>query len=228
MLQLHTRMHAGVMPAEVKVRMRRQHGPHLKSGAFDQTSAIYALWTALMVLGVAKRAEVLALPYDSAHAFTEAWSRGVETFFLGTSRDDVERLLQSLDRHVQYRTALGAMRTLTAFTIGSLRQGDVVLLELQASRLADGGRWVLAVGLEELSPKSASSVIGVLCLDSEVAPPALMRFNARLEIAVPHRGATHVRYDSAMDAEQRMTIVSAIALQLASPRLPTFDEGTPR
>ncbi|HEY8706945.1 MAG TPA: hypothetical protein VIM34_03000 [Burkholderiaceae bacterium] len=210
---LQTRMHPGVMPADAKMRARYQRGPHLMAGSLDGACGIYALWSALIVLGVATRSDVLALPSSSNTVLAEVWARGVETFFSGTDSDEIQALLHGLERYISYRACDGAMRTQIEFVTDSLRRGEVVIVGLERPRGRGDGHWVLAVGMEELVSKTTSEVIGILCLDSGEPAPQLLRFNARLELQVPHHGATYVRYLNKSGDAHTMTIDTAIALR---------------
>ena len=87
----------------------------------------------------------------------------------------------------------------------------MVLLGLERRDERDG-HWVLAVGLEELVTEKSGQVICILCLDSSEPPPDMLRYNARLELQVPKKGATYVRYRGASGNSRSMTIDQSIAL----------------
>ena len=223
---LQTRMHPGVMPADTKMRARYQRGPHLMAGEWDGACGLYTRWTALIVLGVATRSDVLALPSSSKAVLAEVWARGVETYFSGTDSDEIQSLLRGLERHVSYRSCDGAMRTQIDFVTDSLRRGEVVIVGLERLRGRGDGHWVLAVGMEELVSKTTSEVIGILCLDSGEPAPQLLRFNARLDLQVPKRGATYVRFHGVSGDARSMTIDSAISLERRrSPKRAPRQEG---
>jgi len=210
---LRTTLHPGVMPADTKMRVRYQRGPHLMAGSLDGACGVYALWSALIALGVATRAQVLCLRYRfTDDQFEEAWVRGLDTFFLGSDDDELVALLQTVDRCVCHRLCKGPMRSQVAFVTNSLRSEEVVLLGLEHAG-TPGGHWVLAVGLEELATDGQSKLIGILCLDSSEPAPQLLRFNARLELDSPHFGASRVRYRKANGDAHAMKIITAIALK---------------
>ena len=103
------------------------------------------------------------------------------------------------------------MRKQIDFTVRSLRKNELVLLGLERPNGRDG-HWVLACGLEELVSKDGAEVIGILCLDSSEPSPELLRYNARLELHVPQKGATYVRFHGVSGDARSVTIDRAFSL----------------
>lgn len=213
MKTLRTTMHPGIMPPDVQIRARYQRGPHLRSGDIDGSCGPLSLWSALIVLGIVTRPQVICQKFMfSEDAFTETWLRSIDVWFAGATEEEHEVLLDTVSRYVRSSTCKGAMREQLEFTIDSLRRGDVVLLGMERPGARDG-HWTLAVGLEELISKDSVEVIGILCLDSSEPPPGLLRYNARLELNVPQKRATYVRFHGQSGDARSMTIDRAIALK---------------
>ena len=209
---LQTRMHPGVMPLDPKLRARYQRGPHLRSGDIDGSCGPLSLWSALIVLGFATRAQVICQKFMfTDDAFGETWLRSLDVWFQGTTEDEYQVLLDTVSGYVRRTECRGAMRKQIEFTIDSLRRGEVVLLGMERPGGRDG-HVTLAVGLEELVSADDTEVIGILCLDSSEPPPELLRYNARLELNVPKKRATYVRFHGVSGDARSMTIDSAIAL----------------
>lgn len=211
MRMLRTQLHPGLLPADPTIRARWQRGPHLALGELSGACGVYALWSALITLGVATVAQVKCIRLFADDAFKETWVRGLDTFFLGADEDELFALAKSLGRYVRPTLRKGSMRELVGFVIHSLRGGEVVLLGLE-SRTGQGGHWTLACGIEEQVSNAGPKVIGILCLDSAEPAPQLLRFNTRLELNVPHFGSTYVRYRKPNGDGGTMTIDSAISL----------------
>lgn len=233
---LRTTMHAGVMPPDTTIRARYQRGPHLRSGDIDGSCAPLSLWTALIVLGVVTRPQVICQKLTfTDDAFAETWLRSLDVWFAGATEEDHEVLLDTVSRYVRRSVCKGAMRKQIDFTIDSLRRGEVVLLGVERPGGRDG-HWTLAVGLEEMVSGESSEVIGILCLDSSEPPPELLRYNARLELDVPKKRATYVRFHCVSGDARSMTIDCAISLsprrlprrganQAATAKQPRTDSG---
>lgn len=209
---LHTTMHPGVMPPDSQLRARYQRGPHLRSGDIDGSCGPLALWSALIVLGFATRPQVICQKFmNTDDAFAETWLRSLDVWFPGATEDEFTVLLSTVSRYVRQAQCKGAMRKQIEFTIESLRRGEVVLLGVERPGGRDG-HWTLAVGLEELVSGDSTEVIGILCLDSSEPVPELLRYNARLELKVPKKRATYVRFHGVSGDARSMTIDSAISL----------------
>jgi hypothetical protein len=222
---LQTRMHPGVMPVDTKIRARYQRGPHLMAGSIDGACGPLALWSALIVLGIATRAQVICQKYlFTDDAFEETWLRSLDLWFQGADDNEFDALLETVSRYVDHSACGGAMRKQVAFAVSSLRKSELVLLGL--GRPSGDGHWVLACGLEELVSTESSEVIGILCLDSSEPAPELLRYNARLELHVPQKGATFVRFHGVSGDTRSMTIDRAIALRRRPlPRSPRRREA---
>ena len=209
---LRTTMHPGVMPPDTKIRARYQRGPHLRSGDIDGSCAPLSLWSALIVLGIVTRPQVICQKLMfSEDAFAETWLRSLDVWFAGTTEEEHEVLLDTVSRYVRRSVCKGAMRKQIDFTIDSLRRGEVVLLGVERPGGREG-HWTLAVGLEELVSGDSTEVIGILCLDSSQPSPELLRYNARLELNVPQKRATYVRFHGQSGDARSMTIDCAISL----------------
>lgn len=212
MRMLRTTMHPGVMPPDSQMRARYQRGPHLRSGDIDGSCGPLALWSALVILGFATRPQVICQKFMfTDDAFAETWLRSLDVWFQGASEQDYELLLDTVSRYVRRTECKGAMRKQIEFTIESLRRGEVVLLGMERPGGREG-HWTLAVGLEELVSGDSAEVIGILCLDSSEPPPELLRYNARLELNVPKKRATYVRFHGVSGDARSMTIDGAISL----------------
>ena len=212
MRSLRTTMHPGVMPPDLRVRTRRQRGPHLMAGDLDGACGPLAMWTALMVLGIATRPQVMCQRFMfTDDAFEDTWLRSLDVWFSGADDNEMDALLDTVLRYVERDTCAGAMRSQVEFTVRHLRIGDVVLLGLERPGVA-AGHWLVAVGIEELVADARTDVIGILCLDSSVPAPGLHRYNARLDLHVPHKGATFVRLHRANGDVRSMQIERAISL----------------
>lgn len=212
---LHTTMHSGVMPADTKIRARYQRGPHLMAGDLDGACGPLSLWSALIVLGITTRPQVVGKDLTCAgDKFAAAWQKSLGVWFDGTDEDEMVALLETVAPLVERVECTGAMRKQVEFVVDRLRQNDVALLGLERRDGRDG-HWILAVGLEELVTEKDRQVIGILCLDSGEPPPDMLRYNARLELHVPKKGATFVRFRGASSDSRSMTIDRSIAL---SPR----------
>lgn len=210
---LHTTMHPGVMPADTKIRARYQRGPHLMAGDLDGACGPLSLWTALIVLGLATRSQVICQKDRiTDDKFEEAWLKSQGLWFQGADDDEMDLLLDTVSRFVDRSECVGAMRKQIDFVVDRLRQNDVVLLGLERRDERDG-HFVLAIGMEELVTEKDRQVIGILCLDSSEPPPDLLRYNARLELHVPMKGATFVRFRGASGDSRSMTIDRSIALK---------------
>lgn len=215
MTVLHTKMHPGVMPRDSKIRARYQRGPHLMAGDLDGACGPLSLWSALIVLGIATRPQVVCQKFRFADdKFEDTWLRSLDLWHKGADDDEMDVLLDTVSPFVQRDDCTGAMRKHVEFVVDRLRQNHVVLLGLERPRELEG-HWVLAVGMEELVTEKDRQVIGILCLDSSESSPELLRYNARLELHVPKKGATFVRFRGASGDSRSMTIDRSIAL---SPR----------
>ncbi|MEP7298352.1 MAG: hypothetical protein ABI702_19380 [Burkholderiales bacterium] len=182
------------------------------AGSIDGACGPLALWSALIVLGIATRAQVICQKFlFTDDAFGEAWLRSLDVWFQGADDDEFDALLETVSRYVDHSACEGAMRKQLAFTVSRLRKNELVLLGLE--RRSGDGHWVLACGLEELVSEDSSEVIGILCLDSSEPAPQLLRYNARLELHVPQKGATFVRFHGVSGDTRSMTIDRAIALK---------------
>ena len=225
MQSLRTQLHPGVLPTPRNVRPRRQRGPHLMQGDLDGASGVCALWSALITLGIATRTQATALRHLISDGVLERiWLSGLDTYFSGSDADETLALVQSVDRRLRHERCMGPMRAQVEFAVRYLRTGGVVLLKL-AQRGAAEDHWAVAVGWETLGPEGKERVIGILCLDSAEPGPDLLRFNCRLELDVPHFGATYVRYRRASGDANGMTIVAAIALDRSPSLLPKSRSG---
>ena len=213
MAVLHTTMHPGVMPADTKIRARYQRGPHLMAGDLDGACGPLSLWTALIVLGLTSRPQVICQKDRFTNdKFEGTWLKSLGLWFQGADDDEMDLLLDTVSRHLDRTECVGAMREQVHFVVDRLRQNDVVLLGLER-RDARDGHFVLAVGMEELVTAKNRRVIGILCLDSSEPPPDMLRYNARLELHVPKKGATFVRFRGASADSRSMTIDRSIALK---------------
>ena len=209
---LRLTMHAGVMPADSKLRARYQRGAHLVAGDLDGACGPLAVWSALIVLGIVSRRQVICRDFACASdKFDTAWQKSVALWFDGTDEDEMVALLATVAPFIDHQECFGAMRKQIEFVVERLRRNEVVLLGLERRDERDG-HWVLAVGLEELVTEKSGQVIGILCLDSSEPPPDMLRYNARLELHVPKKGATYVRYRGASGESRSMTIDRSIAL----------------
>ena len=209
---LRTTMHPGVMPPDPQLRARYQRGPHLRSGDIDGSCGPLSLWSALIILGFATRPQVICQKFMFTNdAFAETWLRSLDVWFQGATEDEYKVLLNTVSRYVRQAQCKGAMQKQVDFTIESLRRGEVVLLGMERPGARDG-HWTLAVGLEELVSKDSAEVTGILCLDSSEPPPELLRYNARLDLNVPKKRATYVRFHGVSGDARSMTIDSAISL----------------
>ena len=214
-MQLRTTMHPGVMPADSKLRARYQRGPHLMAGDLDGACGPLAVWTALIVLGILTRPQVMCRDFACiADKFDAAWQKSLALWFDGADEDEMVILLATVAPFIDHQECFGAMRKQIEFVVERLRQNEVVLLGLERRDERDG-HWVLAVGLEELVTEKSGQVIGILCLDSSEPPPDMLRYNARLELHVPKKGATYVRYRGASGDSRSMTIDRSIAISPA-------------
>ena len=233
---LRTMMHSGVLPPDSKLRARYQRGPHLMAGDLDGACGPLAVWSALIVLGIVTRPQVICRDFACAEdKFHAAWETSLALWFDGTDEDEMVALLATVALFIERHECSGAMRKQVDFVVERLRQNEVVLLGLERRDERDG-HWVLAVGLEEFVSEKGGQVIGILCLDSSEPAPDMLRYNARLELHVPKKGATYVRYRGASGDSRSMTIDRSIALSprrlpkrsskpIASPKLSGTDFG---
>ena len=209
---LRTTMHPGVMPTDSKLRARYQRGPHLMAGDLDGACGPLAVWSAAILLGIVTRPQVICRDFASAgDRFDAAWQKSLALWFDGADEDEAVALLATVAPFIDHHECSGAMRKQVDFVVDRLRRNEVVLAGLERRDERDG-HWVLAVGLEELVTEKGGQVIGILCLDSSEPPPDLLRYNARLELQVPKKGATYVRYRGASGDSRSMTIDRSIAL----------------
>ena len=182
------------------------------AGDLDGACGPLAVWTALIVLGFITRPQVICRDFACAgDKFNAAWQKSLALWFDGTDEDEMVALLATIAPLIERHECSGAMRKQIEFVVERLRQNEVVLLGLERRDERDG-HVVLAVGLEELVTEKSEQVIGILCLDSSEPPPDMLRYNARLELHVPNKGATYVRYRGASGNSRSMTIDQSIAL----------------
>lgn len=209
---LQTRMHPGVMPIDTKIRARYQRGPHLMAGDLDGACGPLSLWTTLVVLKIATRPQVICQKFQFVNdKFEEAWKRCLGLWFEGTDDQEMDSLLDTVSPFVDRADCNGSMRKQVDFVIKHLRQNEVALLGLSRRDERDG-HWTCAVGLEEIVTEKDRQVVGILCLDSSQPAPEMLRYNARLELHVPNRGATYVRYRGLAGDARTMTIDRSIAV----------------
>ena len=185
------------------------------AGDLDGACGPLAVWTALIVLGIITRPQVVCKDFAcAADKFDAAWQKSLALWFDGTDEDEMVALLATIAPLVEQAECIGAMRKQVNFIVGRLRRNEVVLIGLERRYQRDG-HWVLAVGLEELVTEKSEQVICILCLDSSEPPSDMLRYNARLELHVPKKGATYVRYRGAFGNSRSMTIDRSIALSPA-------------
>ena len=212
---LRTTMHSGVLPPDSKLRARYQRGPHLMAGDLDGACGPIAVWSALIVHGIVTRPQVVFRDFTcAADKFDAAWQKSLSLWFDGSDDDEMVALLATVAPFIDHHECSGAMRKQVDFVVERLRRNEVVLVGLERPHERDG-HWVLAVGLEELVSEKGGQVIGILCLDSSEPPPDMLRYNARLELHVPKKGATYVRFRGASGNSRTMTIDRSIALSRA-------------
>lgn len=214
MKTLQTRLHPGVVPGH----SARQRGSsaHLRQGALEDAAGPYAVFMALIVLGIAPRSHVLCVHEVEAAPDTQlaaTWAKAVETYFVGTDDAQMIELLKTLDRFVRHRSVTGSMRQVLSFTLERLATNDVVLLRF-ADEGAHGGHWVLGVGIELMVGGAKSSPTGVWCLDSAEPAPTMAYVNARLDLVSPARGARYLRYRVPDGGMRLVTCKTAIALSV--------------
>ena len=187
------------------------------AGDLDGACGPLSFWTALVALGIVTRSQVICRDFAGAgDKFDAAWEKSLALWFDGTDEDEMVASLATVAPFIERQECYGAMRKQVDFVIERLRRNEVVLLGLERRDERDG-HWVLAVGLEELVSEKSGEVFSILCLDSSERPPDMLRYNARLELQVPKKGATYVRYRGASGDSRSMTIDRSIALWPARP-----------
>lgn len=208
---LQTCMHPGVVQPTPS-SYRRNRSAHLRQGDLTSASGVLAILMALICLGIATKPYVRRLRMaDEGDLLVPLWSKAQETYFSGADHDDMLGLLDTVELYVQSQSAKGSMRTVLAFTLARLAANDVVVLGFGDHGVPGPYHWALAVGTESRVAGVKRTATCVLCLDTLEAAPTLSRYNARLELDSPRRGARQIHYRGA-DGPLLMTCTSAIAL----------------
>jgi hypothetical protein len=187
------------------------------AGDLDGACGPLSLWAALIVLGVATRSQVICQKYQFTNdKFGATWLRSLDLWFKGARDEEMDGLLKSVSPFARSESCTASMRRQVEFSIEHLQQNSVVLLGLRRL-VGDIGHWTCAVGVEEIVNAEDRQAIGILCLDSSQPPPVLLRYNARLELHVPRKGATYVRFRGLTGGARLVTIERSIALSRKQP-----------
>lgn len=209
---LQTCMHPGVVQPTPS-SYRRNRSAHLRQGDLTSASGALAILMAMIVLGIATKPYVRRLRIaDDGDLLAPLWSKAKETYFSGPDHDDMLALLDTVELYVHCQSVAGSMRQVLAFTLARLAENDVVVLGFGDEGVPGPYHWSLAVGTEARMAGIERTATSVLCLDTLEAAPTLSRYNARLELDSPKRGARQLHYRGADGRPLLMSCTSAIAL----------------
>ncbi len=178
--RLQHRLHAGLLRTSAPNWRQLRHSPHLHQGSLDGASAVYAVATALVVLGVTTKRDVKDMRFSGSGLLEKMWSKALELFFAGADKQELLALLETVGSYLTYEIKLGSTSRVASAVALHIASGDLAIVGLD---LTTGlGHWVLAVGIEELVVNRKRTAIGILCLDPSEPTPLLAQFNSRIEL----------------------------------------------